>query len=198
MQKLIPIILMSVASFGCQTSPTQVNRTSSLTSPPKTPPVQAEKPKVYGYWSPLVSRIFCVTGALAVKYDDTLGILDEGTFDKLAKGYKWRDENQLKVIESNLENIAGTTVYSVRYKSGPLYMKQRVAYGESESHKELSRSDKYFTEKGYKRMNGEISIGNETSDNPSVCWGISVVDRMEKINGTQAPEALKELEKPNK
>ena len=70
--------------------------------------------KKYGYWSPDVSRVVCLTGSLIIKYDDSIGLIEEGTFDELAKGYKWKENDRLKLIKTSIEEIAGTSIYNLR------------------------------------------------------------------------------------
>ena len=191
MCNFLSLIFMSITLFGCQATLPQANKGLTYTAPPKLISAKEKKPKAYGYWAPAVSKILCLTGGVAVSYDDTLGLLKQGIFDELAKGYKWENKNQLKIIKSSSENIASTAVYSIQYKFGSAYIKQRVVFGGAEGHQKLNSLDKSLVEDGYKRMGGELSFGNELETVSSVCWGISAADRLKKNNSAKNTKSLK-------
>lgn len=178
MMKKIAILLLSFPLVSCQPIQNQTNR--SLRDSFILPQETIEKRKSFGYWAPSVAYIICMTGGIALKYDDTLGEIEEGSFDKLANGYKWRDKQELKLIESSIEKFSENTVYTISYKSGPVFMKQRIAFGSSQIHNDLSMFDKTFTQKGFKRMRGELYIDGRKIENTSACWGISLPDRFEQ------------------
>jgi len=133
------------------------------------PPCYSEE-KINGNWSPDVSRVICLAGGLKTVYDDSTGFIKEGLFDELANGYKWKEIEKLKLIKTSIEEIAGTSIYNLRYKSDLIYIKYRLVFGKK-GHSKYPVFNAATSKAGYKKMHGFVQVDNARKKHPTTCWG---------------------------
>ncbi len=147
------IILVAVLLASCQSTETKSNV------------------KPYGNWGTDISKVYCIAGVRHLSYDDTLGEISEGRYDKLAKGVDWSISGRSRLIESRVDVVAETRIYVLRFSSLMTQIVYRLVSGKSKTHSIVSKLDTSFLKKGYHRMHGEVSVAGEIIDNPVVCWG---------------------------